>query len=97
METYTITLDANGGLLPDGVSDERTVTYGDTITNLPVPTRERHTFKGWAISYSGANQFTNFGRRYTYNNQYSFHLDAYSLDWASIAPLRVISCTETGG
>lgn len=83
--------------MPNGVSNERTATYGTTITDLPVPTKDRHTFKGWAISYNGVNDSTNFGRRYTYNNKYSFHLDAYSLDWTSIASLRIISCTEAGG
>lgn len=95
METYTITLDPNGGDLEGDT--EITVTYGETITNLPTPTKDRCTFKGWAISYNGINEATNFGRRYMYYNKLSIHFDAYSLDWASVAPQRLISCTEGGG
>ena len=41
---YTITLDANGGQLEGNTI---TVTFGELITELPVPTRDGFTFVGW--------------------------------------------------
>ena len=41
---YTITLDAAGGELENNTI---TVTFGDLITELPVPTRDGYTFVGW--------------------------------------------------
>lgn len=40
---YTVTLDANGGVIEDGTID---VIYGDVYT-LPTPTRTGYTFDGW--------------------------------------------------
>ena len=41
---YTVTLDPNGGTLENSTI---TVTFGDLIAELPVPTREGYTFVGW--------------------------------------------------
>ena len=41
---YTITLDPNGGELE---ANTITVTFGELITELPVPTRDGFTFVGW--------------------------------------------------
>jgi uncharacterized repeat protein (TIGR02543 family)/LPXTG-motif cell wall-anchored protein len=41
---YTITLDANGGELE---TETLTVTFGEVIGELPVPTREGFNFVGW--------------------------------------------------
>ena len=42
---YTVTLNPNGGSLPDSETT-RTVTYDDNYT-LPVPTRTGYSFAGW--------------------------------------------------
>ncbi len=47
-ETATLTVDANGGEFEDG-TDKYTEEYlvGDTIGELPTPTRDGYEFKGW--------------------------------------------------
>ena len=53
---YAVTFDANGGILPEygNVSQAtKQVTYGEAYGDLPVPTREGYTFKGW----NGKNMF----------------------------------------
>ena len=45
--TYTVTLDANGGTVNP---DEITVTYGGTYGTIPTPTRTGYTFDGWFIN-----------------------------------------------
>ncbi|MBE5825723.1 MAG: hypothetical protein E7307_03710 [Butyrivibrio sp.] len=47
-----ITLNANGGALPAGVSDEVYVTFGKALGDLPVPTKSGNIFMGW---YTGEN------------------------------------------
>ena len=41
---YTITFDANGGAVEP---ETMTITYGETIGELPVPTLKNHDFLGW--------------------------------------------------
>ncbi|MCL2522672.1 MAG: InlB B-repeat-containing protein, partial [Erysipelotrichales bacterium] len=48
--TFTVTLHLNGGSLT--VADTITVTFGESY-ELPIPTREGHTFTGW-LNYSAA-------------------------------------------
>ncbi len=45
--TYTITFDANGGTLPQGVSNTREYTVKSVINNLPTPSKNGYTFAGW--------------------------------------------------
>ncbi len=42
--TYTVTFNANGGEVSP---TSKTVTYDDVYGELPTPTREGYTFKGW--------------------------------------------------
>ena len=42
---YNVTFDANGGTV-DTIN--KTVTYGSTYGDLPTPTRDGYTFKGWS-------------------------------------------------
>ena len=52
-ETYTVTLDVNGG---DALADDTiSLTFGEKST-LPVPTKEGHDFVGW---YNGDQKYTN--------------------------------------
>ena len=68
-ESYTVTFDANGGQLPNGVPTSKTVINGMPYGELPTPTREGYTFKGW----NGKNLFDGlfiagaipYGRDYT--------------------------------
>ena len=46
-ESYTVTYDLNGGQLPNGVPTSKTVINGMPYGELPTPTREGYTFKGW--------------------------------------------------
>lgn len=46
---YTVTLDANGGSLPDGTSSEYTVDYKDKIIQV-TPTRDGYEFLGWMLT-----------------------------------------------
>ena len=53
-EIVTITLDVNGGQLPDGAADTIEIYKGNTIegnpiAELPTPTREDYDFDGWFI------------------------------------------------
>ena len=43
-ESYTLTLDANGGSVS---TTSKTVTYDSTYGNLPTPERTGYTFNGW--------------------------------------------------
>ena len=88
---YTLTLNANGGSVSP---TSKTVTYGNTYTDLPTPTRAGYTFGGWYGSYNGST-YVNYGRAYMYFNKQSIHFSAYMSNWANYA--RAISCTESGG
>ena len=44
-----VSLDANGGSLPEGTSTKRTLNKGDQAGELPTPTRNRHNFKGLVL------------------------------------------------
>ena len=44
--TTSVTLDANGGTLPEGAANTYSYTTGDKYT-LPVPVREGYAFAGW--------------------------------------------------
>ena len=90
--SYTLTFNANGGSVSPTT---KAVTYGNTYTDLPTPTRTGHTFKGWYGSYNGTSTYVNYGRAYMYTNKLSVHFSAYMSNWANYA--RAISCTETGG
>ncbi|MBQ8322078.1 MAG: InlB B-repeat-containing protein [Clostridia bacterium] len=45
-ESYTVTYNVNGGVMPEGAQTTVTVEGGKPIS-LPIPTREGHTFLGW--------------------------------------------------
>lgn len=52
---YTMTFDANGG----SVSPTQKTCYVDTkVGDLPVPTRNYYTFKGWFTAKSGGTEIT---------------------------------------
>lgn len=49
-QTYTITFDANGGTVEPAT---KTVNRGETVGELPTPTREYYTFDGWYSAVDG--------------------------------------------
>ncbi len=49
--TYTVTLDPNGGTVDPATVE---VTYGQAIGTLPVPTKEGYTFSGWTDAQGAA-------------------------------------------
>ena len=48
-EEYDVTLDLNGGSLPEGSSNPMKVTYGEKYEGLPTPTRAGWEFLGWYL------------------------------------------------
>ena len=59
--TYTVIYNANGGSVsPSSV----TVNSGESV-NLPAPTRNGYTFKGWYTASSGGTNVGNAGASYT--------------------------------
>ncbi len=54
-KSYTVTFDATGGSV---TTSSKTVTYNQKYGSLPVPTYDRHTFKGWYTAASGGSQVT---------------------------------------
>ena len=53
--TYTVTLDPNGGAFNAGVENTLTVTYGGTYGTIPTPRKNGYNFGGW---YLGEEQIT---------------------------------------
>lgn len=53
--TYTVTLNANGGTTDTA---SKTVTYNSTYGTLPTPTRTGYTFTGWYTAASGGTKVT---------------------------------------
>ena len=94
--TYTLTLNANGGTVS---TTTKTVTYGQTYTNLPTPTRDGYTFAGWYAEFNKtADDVLNYGRAYMYTNKVNIRLDAYMDNWSQYNNnQRLISCTQNGG
>ena len=92
---YTLTFNANGGSVS---STSKKVTYGQTYSDLPTPTRTGYTFTGWGVSLDGSS-FVNMGRDYMFTNSLSFHAEAYMDDWSSYVTtnMRIVSCTQSGG
>lgn len=52
--TYTITFDSQEG----SAVDAKTVSVGDTVTDLPVPERQGYKFEGWFDAAEDGNQVT---------------------------------------
>ncbi len=44
---YTVNFNVNGGAAWSGDKGTKTVTFGKTFGELPVPTRDNHAFTGW--------------------------------------------------
>lgn len=52
-QSFTITFDANGGNVSEST---RTITSGQTVGTLPVPTRDNYSFAGWFTKASGGQE-----------------------------------------
>ncbi len=48
--TYSVTLDTNGGALDEGTANTKDVVFDDAYGELPEPSRDGYTFDGWYIS-----------------------------------------------
>ena len=74
------------------------VAYNTVTSYLPEPIRPGYKFVGWGRSFNGSQQGI-FGRDMMYTDKINVHLKAYMDNWAlySSTPMRMISCTETGG
>ena len=55
LHSYTITLDANGGICSETTIER---TPGVAIGTLPAPTRDYYTFDGWYTEANGGNRVT---------------------------------------
>lgn len=72
--TYTLTLDANGGLIGNNSTATRQVTAGQVVGTLETPTRDGYTFEGW---------FAADGTRVEAGTVYNFGADlTISAKWA---------------
>ena len=90
--TYKLTFDANGGTVSVPSMD---VTYGETYTNLPTPTKAGYAFKGWYYDLTKENDYINYGRDYMYTNKLSVHVSVYMDNWSNYG--NAISSTQYGG
>jgi len=64
IKTYTITFDANSWNVSQS---SKTVNYGSTYNDLPIPTRDGYDFKWWYSVFNGTNsKLINYGRSYMY-------------------------------
>lgn len=57
---YTVTFDANGGVLSGDTT--KTVTCGERYGELPTPTRKGYYFKGWFLKPNGVSEVTKYSR-----------------------------------
>ena len=64
-ESYTLTLDPNGGSVS---TTSKTVTYDSTYGELPTPTRTGYTFNGWYTASSGGTKIESTTQIKTANN-----------------------------
>lgn len=55
VQPYTVNFNANGGSVSPA---SKTVYYGSTYGNLPVPTRQGYGFAGWYTEQTGGTQVT---------------------------------------
>ena len=55
---YTITYNANGGIVLGGSTSTADFVVGDTALNLPTPTRTNYTFTGWYTLQTNGVQVT---------------------------------------
>jgi len=90
--TYTLTFNANGGSVS---TTTKSVTYGTTYNDLPTPTRNGYTFKGWYADLTGSDDYVNYGTSYKYTDKLSVHISAYMENWSQYD--IALSCTEHGG
>lgn len=75
-DSVTITLNANGGTLPDNTDNMITVYKGNPVAALPTPTKENCDFEGWFTAASG-------GERVTANTTASSDMTLYA-HWAAL-------------
>ena len=64
--TYTVTLDANGGNVSPTIKN---VTYNSKYGSLPTPTRTGYEFNGWYTSESGGTNITSSSKVSITQNQ----------------------------
>ena len=58
LDSVDITLDPNGGTLPDNTGDTVTVYKDKTAAALPTPVRDGYDFEGWYTAPDGGEQVT---------------------------------------
>lgn len=68
-ESYTLTLDANGGSVS---TTSKTVTYDSTYGDLPTPTRTGYTFNGWYTASTGGTKIESTTQVKTASNHISY-------------------------
>ena len=58
---FTVTFNTQGGDLPLGASDTKTVVYGATYGELPTPTKSGFHFAAWSLSESDTGEHLHVG------------------------------------
>ena len=91
-DTFTLTFDANGGNVSESTKD---VIYGNTYSNLPIPTKDGYNFLGWYYDLTQDNDYINYARDYMYTDSLSIHFSAYMNNWENYTSM--ISSDHQGG
>lgn len=79
--TYTLTFDPNTGTC---ATTTKSVTYGQSYTDLPKATKTGYKFMGWfAQCANTAGTAVNMGRNYKYTSALSVHFVTYSTDYSA--------------
>lgn len=82
----TVVFNANGGTVSP---DSKTVTYGSTYGDLPVPTRNGYLSEGWFTSASGGTQITSSTTVSVTSTQTLYahwkKVDYYTISWSQPA------------
>ena len=92
-ESYTLTLDANGGSVS---TTTKNVTYGSTYGDLPTPTRTGYTFNGWYNKrYSNTFSLSSLNDAWNYTSVASSGLKPGVTYWINIDKAELTSGTAT--
>lgn len=94
-KTYAVRYDANGG---SGAPSQQTKTYGVNLKlSSTIPTRSKHTFKGWGTSASATTVAYAAGATYTGNAPLTLYA-IWEINYVNpiIHSLQVSRCDSTG-
>ena len=87
---YTVTFDLDGGKIGENTANvTRTVTSGETVSDVPIATKENYTFGGWYTQKNGVGNVFNSSTAVTAN------ITVYA-NWNSIGNINPFIGTWSG-